>query len=57
MAKFRKKPVVIEAFEVHSDDGKTRRLPPQWLIDAMMNNRVVQTTERTRERRPARQDP
>lgn len=36
--KFRKKPVVIEAFEVHPDDGQTRRLPPKWLIDAMTSS-------------------
>jgi len=36
--KFRKKPVVIEAFEVHPDDGLTRQLPPMWLIDAMVCN-------------------
>jgi hypothetical protein len=35
MAKFRKKPVVIEAFQVHPDDGQTRQLPPMWLISAM----------------------
>ena len=38
--KFRKKPVVIEAFEVHPDDGKTRQLPPMWLIEAMMKTPV-----------------
>ncbi len=41
MAKFRKKPVVIEAWEVHSDDGHTRQLPPSWLVDAMVSGSVV----------------
>jgi hypothetical protein len=35
MPQFRKKPVVIEAFQVHPDDGLTRELPPMWLISAM----------------------
>ena len=39
--KFRKKPVVIEAFEVHPDDGHTRQLPPQWLIQAIVSKKVV----------------
>ena len=38
--KFRKKPVVIEAFEVHPDDGLTRRLPPMWLVNAMVGGSV-----------------
>ena len=33
--KFRKKPVVIEAWQVHPDDGMTRQLPPAWLMAAM----------------------
>ena len=39
--KFRKKPVVIEAFEVHPDDGHTRQLPPTWLIDAVVSGKVI----------------
>lgn len=35
MPKFRKKPVVIEAFQIHADDGLTRPLPPKWLLDAV----------------------
>lgn len=35
MPKFRKKPVVIEAYQVPPDDGHTRQLPPQWLISAI----------------------
>jgi len=38
--KFRKKPVVIEAFEVHPDDGQTRQLPPMWLVNAMVSGSV-----------------
>src|SRR5574341_16066 len=38
--KFRKKPVVIEAFQVHPDDGMTRELPPLWLVDAFVNSTV-----------------
>ncbi len=38
MSKFRKKPVIIEAFEVHPDDGHTRQLPPRWLIEAMTSS-------------------
>jgi hypothetical protein len=34
--KFRKKPVVIEAWQVHPDDGQTRELPPQWLLTPMI---------------------
>jgi hypothetical protein len=33
---YRKKPLVIEAFEVHPDDGRTRQLPPMWLVNAML---------------------
>ena len=39
--KFRKKAVVIEAFEVHPDDGKTRQLPPMWLMGALVNGKVI----------------
>ena len=38
--KFRKKPVVIEAFEVHPADGHTRQLPPAWLVNAMVGGSV-----------------
>lgn len=38
--KFRKKPVVIEAWQLHPDDGMTRPLPPAWLIDACVNKQV-----------------
>jgi len=40
VSKFRKKPVVIEAFQVHPDDGLTRRLPPMWLVRAMADGAV-----------------
>ncbi len=35
MPKFRKKPGVIEAWQVHPNDQMTRELPPKWLLDAM----------------------
>lgn len=38
--KFRKKPVVIEAFEVPPDDGMTRQLPPKWLVDRMVDGSI-----------------
>lgn len=38
--KFRKKPVVIEAFQLHPNDGQTRALPPSWLVDAIIKNQV-----------------
>ncbi len=41
MPNFRKKPVVIEAFQVHPDDGHTRQLPPMWLVDGMVSGAVV----------------
>ena len=39
--KFRKKPVVIEAFQIPPDDGLTRQLPPDWLMDALVKGTVV----------------
>lgn len=41
MARFRKKPVVIEAFQIQPEDSYTRRLPPSWLIDAMRAGTVA----------------
>ncbi len=38
--KFRKKPVVIEAFEVPPNDSMTRRLPPPWLMEALIGGNV-----------------
>ncbi len=43
--KFRKKPVVIEAFEVHPNDGKTHALPPRWLVNAIIGGGVVPLDE------------
>ncbi|MFN7881784.1 MAG: hypothetical protein ACK5PF_02035 [bacterium] len=40
MTHYRKKPVVIEAFRVHPDDGKTRALPPPWFIDALLRGEI-----------------
>lgn len=45
--KFRKKPVVIEAFQLHPDDGMTRRLPPKWLIDALVRGVVRENADGT----------
>lgn len=39
--KYRKKPVVIEAFLVHPSDERTRELPPLWLMDAIVSGTVV----------------
>lgn len=39
--KFRKKPVVIEAWQVTPDDGQTRQLPPQWLVAALTSEPPV----------------
>lgn len=41
MSKYRKKPVVIDAFQIHPNDGLTRDLPPSWLISALMSGGVV----------------
>lgn len=35
--KFRKKPVVIDAWQVTPDDSQTRQLPPAWLINALVH--------------------
>lgn len=39
--KFRKKPVVIEAFEVPPDDGHTRQLPPSWLWASIAKGETI----------------
>lgn len=39
--KFRKKPVVIDAWQVPPNDEQTRPLPPKWLIDAMLTSQSV----------------
>lgn len=41
MGMYRKKPVVIEAFQVHPDDNMTRRLPPKWLIEKFTSGNVT----------------
>ena len=38
--KFRKKPVVIEAYQIPPNDGLTREAPPMWLVDALLDGRV-----------------
>ena len=39
--KFRKKPVVIEAWQVAPDDDQTRQVPPAWLILALVSGECV----------------
>lgn len=39
--KYRKKPVVIEAYELPPNDGLTRPLPPIWLVNAIMSKKVT----------------
>jgi hypothetical protein len=41
MAKFRKKPVVIEAFLIPPDDELTRAVPPAWLLQAMVKEEAI----------------
>lgn len=41
MAKFRKKPVVIEASQIMPNDGVVRPSPPPWLSQAILDG-VVQ---------------
>ena len=43
--KYRKKPVVIEAFQVEPNDDKSRRLPPGWLMQAIVGGSVVPLAE------------
>ena len=43
--KFRKKPVVIEAFQLHPNDGMTRVLPPNWLMQAILDGKVYPLAE------------
>lgn len=38
--KFRKKPVVIEAFQIPPNDGHTREYP-QWVLAAIMGGRMI----------------
>ncbi len=38
--KYRKKPVVIEAWQVPPDDNNTRQLPPFWVVDAIVDGRL-----------------
>jgi hypothetical protein len=32
---------VIEAWQVHPDDGHTRELPPQWLLEGLVRGTVL----------------
>jgi hypothetical protein len=40
MPKFRKKPVVIEAWQIPPNDETTREAPPAWLVSAIANRTV-----------------
>ncbi len=40
MASYRKKPLVIEAYQIPPNDDQTRELPPAWLLDAIQNGTV-----------------
>lgn len=40
MAKFRKKPVVIEAWQIPPQGEATREAPPIWLVDAIVAEKV-----------------
>jgi hypothetical protein len=39
--KYRKKQVVIEAYQLPPNDGATRLLPPPWLVSAMLSKTVT----------------
>jgi hypothetical protein len=39
--KYRKKPVVIEAWQIPENIDRTAELPPVWLVDAIMKGTVV----------------
>jgi len=38
---FRKKPVVIEAWQIPPDDQVTRKMPPAWVVGALMSGKLV----------------
>lgn len=42
--KYRKKPVVIEAWQVPPDDNQTRQLPPPWAVGAIMSGELKPIT-------------
>lgn len=39
--KYRKKPVVIEAYQIPPDDEQTREAPPGWLVRALVQQSAV----------------
>ena len=43
--KFRKKPVVIEAWRIPVNTEHTGILPPMWLVDGLMNKSVIADPE------------
>lgn len=38
--KYQKKPLVIEAYQLPPNDDQTRRLPPPWLMKAIVDGQV-----------------
>ena len=42
---YRKKPVVIEAFQLHPNDDATRAPAPPWLLDAIMSGAILMKDE------------
>ena len=40
MAKYRKLPIVIDAYQLPPDDGQTRELPPPWLLKEIVEGGV-----------------
>jgi len=42
MSQYRKKPLIIDAYQIPPDDDQTRELPPHWLLDAIANGVVWQ---------------
>jgi hypothetical protein len=43
--KYRKKPVVIEAYQIPPNDAQTRALPPVWLLEALASKSVTALPE------------
>lgn len=37
MSQYRKKPLIIDAYQIPPNDDQTRELPPPWVLDAIAN--------------------
>lgn len=46
--KFRKKPVVIEAYQLIKETEHTVQLPPKWFVAALVNGTITEDDGRTR---------